>query len=202
MRIRMFFHCAFFCLFLTATPAAASTVLGIDVTTLSRDAEAVIAAEVVSRETVRMSSGALQTRLSLRVDRVIAGVAPARLELAFLGGELGDVRESVAGFDLPRVGEKAIYFVASLSQPMVVPLLGWDQGRFLLRHDATGVERVFTAHGLPVVSLDASSKAEGLSAGVAHGVVTAPASENERALSLDDFAATIRTTRGRARAPR
>jgi hypothetical protein len=190
----------FFCLLLGTAPGAASTLLHIDVATLSRDAEAVVAAEALSRQTERMPGGALRTRVLMLVDRVIAGTAPAKLELSFLGGELGDVRESVSGFDIPRVGEKAIYFVASLSQPMVVPLLGWDQGRFLLRYDTGGVERVFTAQGLPVVSLDASRKARGLSAGVADGVVTAPASQSERALSLDDFAAAVRATRDHAHA--
>jgi hypothetical protein len=185
--------------FCMSTAVSASSVLQLDLASLAAKAETVVVVEVMDRRVERGDgSGPMHTWLSLRVDRVLAGAAAKTLQLRFLGGEHGSVRQQVAGFDIPPTGERAIYFIENSQLPMAVPLLGWDQGRFLLRSDANGVERVFSAQGMPVLGLDSSRGAAGLSAGLAAGVITGSATQSEQALALDDFASHVRQLREQA----
>lgn len=203
MRSHLFARCAAALLLLSTAAIQASSVLQVGLPMLAGESETVVVAEVVASQVeVGGPNRPLHTRLSLRVERVLAGAAAAQIELSFLGGEHNGRRTEVAGFRIPQIGERAVYFIENSRLPMVVPLLGWDQGRFLLRKDSSGVERVFSADGLPVVALDPTQPGRGLSAGLAAGVVTGAPREAERAVDLNQFAQQVQQWRELARASR
>ena len=134
-----------------------------------------------------------QTCARFAVDEVLKGWLPSRhLVLCFAGGTADGLRLRVPGLIQPRVGERGVYFVASLSRPYLNPLYGWDQGHFLIEPDAAaGGPVVKTAQRRRVVDVRAGRPARGLelSAGVARGVRTA---ERGRALNPAAFKARLR----------
>ena len=108
------------------------------------------------------------TCLQFRVDSVLKGTPQATRELCFLGGTLGTETVRVSDMNHPALGERGIFFVERTDRMQANPLLGWDQGRFVV--NAAG--EVCTAGGKAVAALrSAASLARGLSTGVARGVV-------------------------------
>lgn len=57
----------------------------------------------------------------------------------------------------PKLGERGIYFVESLSQQNINPLMGWSQGHFLIESDALQTDRVMTDNHLPVLGVELGS---------------------------------------------
>lgn len=124
------------------------------------------------------------------------GTAPGgQLRLTFAGGEHNGRGMKIHGLTLPRIGEEGVYFVEQLERPQVNPLFGWEQGHYLVRRDAAGVARIFTADGIAVVTaVRAASPGESrLSQGIPVGVTIDRTAAAGAALGLADFAATIRS---------
>jgi hypothetical protein len=179
---------------LLAEPSAATTVRSLDVGELAQRAELVFEGRVLERTTRAGAGRALRTCVSFEVLEVVKGPAVASpYELCFAGGASGGRAIRVDGMRYPEPGERGIYFVAAVGGGRVNPLLGWDQGRFLVQ--GGDAPYVTTADGAPVadVARDAAP-APGPSRGVARG--TRVARPGERGLTPAAFKARVRELAG------
>lgn len=172
-----------------ATPVAASSVRAIAVEELLQESELVFEGRVVALETPDDDPRRLRTCARFEVLDVLkappSGV-PVPLRLCFSGGSGRGGSRHVEGVSIPAPGEHGVYFVESVTRPLVNPLLGWDQGRFRIVSDPDDPEgRVTSADGREVVGVDdGRGTPPGLSSGVAQGVTvgdpTAGAAPGER----------------------
>ncbi|MEX0619218.1 MAG: hypothetical protein WDZ76_09075 [Pseudohongiellaceae bacterium] len=204
--------CALALLFLLIVSASgtarATTVLNMDIDAMAVRAELIFEGEVIAVESRQNSTGMINTYITFRVTDVIkdasdGGNVGQDLELRFAGGAANGRRLEVTGMRQPVMGETGIYFVESLSDDLVNPLLGWSQGHFVIEPDSQGVRRVSTAHdeavtevqslsGIPAAIRKPQIQAPGASE-VASGVVTERRDLlRERRLSVDEFKTRIR----------
>jgi len=181
IQISLFFFLALLC---SGSHAASIRQLQID--DMVSTAALVFEGTVVSRESRWDAQGAfINTYVTFEISDVVIGdYTEEQLELRFSGGQVGDAVINVEGLRYPELGEKGIYFVRTLSEDQINPLLGWDQGHFLIKPDAAGVERVVTARNASVMALtmsstnnasakDTAGAGQPISNGVATGVSTA-----------------------------
>ena len=193
---------SFLCMWLGT--ALATSVRETSVTEMAENSAVIFEGVVIDVRARKSGRGSIVTEVVFEVLDVIKGRLPQRrLQLEFLGGELQGESQSVAAMNYPELGEKGIYFAEANDRPLVNPLYGWDQGRFLVLKDPTGVERVTTAGKRPVVDVqgstarffDAPGVAAKPSTGVAGGVrVSATAAD--AGLSAGQFKQRIRNLLG------
>lgn len=187
----LFFVCA----------AHASSVRQVSMTDMAQKSALVFEGTVVSVTTHQNDRGAIVTTIVFDVIDVLKGQwSDAQLQLDFLGGKFQGKTMSVSDIHYPALGEKGIYFVESTDTPMINPLLGWDQGRFIVEKDSLGEDKVLTANRKPIErieevspELNTSSSANlELSNGVAKGVAVSRSFLKKNALSKDQFKKEIR----------
>jgi hypothetical protein len=170
---------------LAAHAAQASTVLSVSVDDMIERSELVFEGRVLGRRFVDDGdANHLRTCIRFEVLEVVKGPEVASpLELCFAGGRSKrGIERSIAGMGHPAPGEHGVYFVESLATPMISPLTGWDQGRFLVSRSG-GMK---TAAGKPVVGLDATAPAgDGISHGVARGAHVAEPGARSAAGAMD-----------------
>ena len=96
------------------------------------------------------------------------------LELCFAGGSRGSTRRQIHRMIYPVLGETGIYFVASLSDNLVHPLYGWNQGYLRIPQVAGAPAGVHTVDGDAVVDVESrpDPTPAALSTGVARGMKT------------------------------
>jgi hypothetical protein len=196
------------CLALATPLASASTLLRLTVDELTAQAEIVFQGEVIAVQAQRSGGrGLVSTFVTFSVSEVIKGsAANGELELKFLGGTLdGEVLE-VNGSRLPRLGERGIYFVESVTEDLINPLLGWSQGQYLISAIG-GSEQVTTVDARPVIAVEPagspnpaplSSSGRRLSSlqiaddpTAASGIITTQ--NDEAGMSPDSFKARLKT---------
>jgi len=134
--------------------AQATTVVSLDVDTLASEAELIFEGEVIAHKVQRdLGSGLIYTYVSFSVLDVLKGdLSGTVLELRFTGGSYGGRIVEISGLTIPELGEQGIYFVESLSRPLLNPLLGWSQGQFLII--GKGRERrVYSAANEPILDI-------------------------------------------------
>ncbi len=132
----------------------------VDMDALARQSELIFEGEVLSKA-VRPSpyTGQPCTYFLFRIIDVIKGsYAQPRIRLCFAGGTLNGVTLRVSDMTMPTVGETGIYFVATLKGEPVHPLLGWQQGHYLIRKDASNRKKVVPAFPEPGAAGGASLK--------------------------------------------
>jgi hypothetical protein len=185
----------------TVQGASASSVRSVSVNEMIDRSEVVFEGRVLGRRVVD-DGDAKHLRTCVRfevLDVVKGGDLASPLELCFAGGRAkSGTTRGIAGMNLPAPGEHGIYFVESLADGNFSPLLGWDQGRFVVSREG----KVSTAGGLGVVALDASSTDEdGISDGVALGARVAHPGARGAAAPMDAeaFKARVRELAGEGR---
>jgi len=148
--------------------AGASTLLRVSVDELTQRAEFVFEGEVVSVQAQRSGArGMISTFVTFNVIDTIKGSASVEsIELKFLGGNLEGERLEVNGSRIPELGERGVYFVESLTQDLINPLLGWSQGQYLIQTE-DGVEQVTSVNARPIVSVAAPRSAAAAASGPA-----------------------------------
>ena len=190
---------------LMATPVMATSVLQFSFDELVDHADLIIGGRVVSAESrVESPDGRIATYVRIVVlERIKGPDVGAELELRFVGGTVGGITLEVSDMVMPVVGETGIYFVESLRERQVNPLVGWSQGHFLERTDGnTGRPGIFTAAGKAVVGIShAASVVQRRQVlpgtGSALGVLTEDAPSPSRpAMSATDFRNEIRRSVG------
>ncbi len=191
----MFSRLAVMALLFLPLLAGASSIRQMEMDEIASRAELVFEGVVIARRVVHVpNSRTLRTEVTFEVDEVIKGNLDSdRVTLSFLGGVADGVALRVSDLHIPELGEQGIYFVESLSQPLVNPLMGWHQGHYLIdREQGTGRAMVRTSDGKPVFDLE-TARAYGISrGGGAAGVEVRPRTPLEMPMTPDDFKARIR----------
>jgi hypothetical protein len=135
--------------------ANASSVRAMSLEELTEKSEVIFEGEVVSVLTTNNERGRIHTLIVFAVNNVVKGqYSENQLTLRFLGGNYQGKNMTVSDLNYPKLGEKGIYFVESITRRLINPLLGWDQGRYLVEKDESGVERVLTANGQPITAVE------------------------------------------------
>ena len=184
--------------------AFATTLIGMDIDQVARDAELIFEGRVINSETRQDSnSGIVSTYVTFAIADIIKGDYPSdTLELKFMGGEFNGEITAISGLTIPSLDEQGIYFVEALDRDLVNPLLGWSQGHFLISED-NGDRVVTTTDSKPVLDVQpvaaipaSIKKPQALIEGkndVAAGVnVDQAALSANRGLSVDEFKSRIR----------
>ena len=199
-------HCRslLFLLFILAycSQASATSVREASVAELTGRSAVIFEGTVVDVSARKTAHRTIVTDVVFEVADVIKGRLPQkRLKLEFLGGTVAGERQSVSAMNYPAIGERGIYFAEAIDRPLINPLYGWDQGRFLIQDG-----RVLTAsHGVVVdvsssdaVFFDTPSNAKP-SSGVARGVMVRAAAASDRGMSAAQFKERLRNLLGGAR---
>ena len=178
--------------FLTlSVTVSASSIRQLEMSEMLGLAELVFEGEVINSD-VRWNDDEtlIKTHITFNISDVIVGdYQHDTLEVSFVGGTIGINSMQAEGLRTPEVGEKGIYFIESISRPLVNPLVGWSQGRFLLKKDASGNEHVMTDQHEHVMGITSkTSKARALSKGVARNVVVSkdPSSKGMSAIKFKE----------------
>ena len=193
---RVLFFC-FVSYFAMCLSANASSIRQLGMNDMLATAELVFEGQVINSEARWNDDKTLiQTFITFTVSEVISGdYSQDSLELSFVGGRVGIDAMKAEGSRHPKVGEKGIYFITSVSRPLVNPLMGWSQGHFLLKQDESGNEYVMTdknAHVMGIASESLTSSTQrfnssvSLSSGVARNVIVdkEPSSQGMSALKF------------------
>lgn len=186
---------------LCRAPAFASTVLEMSFGEVVERAQLVFEGRVLGLDSRQLADGSIHTFVRFSIRDVIKGdYSQDEIELRFLGGQVGGRALHVTDMQMPELGESGIYFVESLLQSQVHPLVGWAQGHFLLQTEANGLEVVTSAEHVPIVALEPVSPPSmqlPLSKGVAKGVLLSQGqgllAALSRPMSVGDFKDSIRT---------
>ena len=184
-------------------PAMATTIQQKSLSDLVKGAELVFEGTVTGSTVEPGPNGnGARSCFTFQVMDVIVGTPPGGpLTLCFMGGEIGGRHFVVSGMRYPVVGEHGIYLVESTHQAMANPLIGWDQGHFLVEADpVTGTPRIMTAAHRRVMAITAEAAQPTATAAIvspsgatAAGVESDDGPDLTGALSRDDFSSRLRS---------
>jgi len=180
---------------LLAQSSGATTVRSVSMSQMALAAELVFEGRVLTQES-RGEGGKIRTCIEFEVIEVVKGPPiDSPLELCFSGGTHKGQTRRIHGMRHPQPGERGIYFVETLRESRVNPLLGWEQGHFRIAID--GSNAVETADGRPVVSVEPDDETGAqLSGGVARGARVssrqARSANTPAPLTSDEFKARVR----------
>lgn len=126
---------------LLAAPAGfAATVRALSLVDLVDESDAVVRGTAVAEQTSRHPRLGIVRLVEVRVDRLLAGEAPLRLEVLLLGGELELEATRVPGEADLAVGEEAVLFLSRAGgETARFRVVGLAQGAFrVIRDRETG----------------------------------------------------------------
>lgn len=113
-------------------PAESSVIVRMSFDQVVSGAELIIEGEVLSKET-RLSpiNGRPFTYFKIEIIDVIKGDYPdSTIEIGYMGGQVGELTLTVSDMRMPEIAERGIYFVETLGQQQIHPLIGWQQGHY------------------------------------------------------------------------
>lgn len=177
---------------LGASVVTASTIVQKSFTQVSTQAELVFEGRVSGLWT-ETSGKKIYTWIEFEILDVIKGNYPnTQLSLRYLGGSSGDITMKVDRMAQPEIGEQGIYFVNSLDNKSVHPLVGWGQGHFILKPLKAGGElKVHDSKGRAVSNITSTeNKLRKFNASTASGLEFIQSDGD--ALSPDAFKEKIR----------
>jgi hypothetical protein len=181
--------------------ARASTILELSFADVVETAELIFEGRVTAVQASEDSDG-IHTWVSFEVLDVIKGeYSPATLELRYLGGRVGRRQLQITEMVLPLPGERGFYFVESLQEKMVHPLVGWSQGHYIIERTRNGAAYVSSSMRRPILSIDGApqkSDPDTFSKGVAKGVTVMEMNLPDNAMTVDGFKAAVRNSMGQS----
>ena len=197
--IRMNRTFVFFVALLCAPFSVASTLLELSFSEVASEAQLIFEGEVLGMESQYVADGTIRTFVRFQIIDVLKGdYTGGTIDLSYLGGQVGTRQMRVSELQMPSVGEVGIYFVESIDEPMLSPLVGWAQGHYLIQR-SNGEAFVHTAKGGAVIAINPSaaalSQSNGMSTGTAKGVVvprSALAQGLSSPMSVDEFKRSVR----------
>lgn len=178
----------------------ASTIAQIGTEDLVNRSELIFEGTVVAVETELNEFGRVYTYIDFAIEDVLAGSTDSAnfITLRFTGG-IAEGVELDLGVRIPKLNERGIYFVEKAAPGLINPLLGWEQGHFVIGESGA----VVAANSLEVKSVEMRSRSISptVSEGVALGINTRSLVEgdsefdNEQSfqpMSVSDFKERIR----------
>jgi hypothetical protein len=135
-----------------AAPARATTYLPVTFNDLVTRADVIFVGEVIDVRPFPLNTREgtiIKTRVTFRVTDPITGTTSALEVFDFLGGEFGGVGMAVAEMPAFAIGDRRVVFARR--EQSINPIVGFTQGLLRVNRDATGVDRVFTLDGMPIV---------------------------------------------------
>jgi len=180
-----------------------ASVLQITMDEMLIESELVFEGWVLSVESKQTGPKRIHTFVTCEIKEIIKGEYPEKtITLRFLGGTVGNLTMAVSDLQVPRDGERGIYFVESLDRNQVHPLYGWGQGHFTIVADDTGTERMMTAKNQPVTGLSFNAQnvhqtnetgvVKAFSTGVATGLTIEQNREEKKGIPLNEFKQALR----------
>lgn len=170
-----FFHCLL--ILLTAlfqiNLANAASVRQLSVDDLLQSAELVFEGNVIASESrFNETRTSINTYVTFEIIDVVNGNYPDEtIELSFAGGAAQDLEMEISGMIYPQVGDSGIYFIEQIGKVFINPIVGWDQGHFLILKDEEGDERMHTLSRAPIMDMNnQAAPSQALSNGVAIGL--------------------------------
>ena len=192
----------FVSLFLFSQFSVASSIKHLDINELLLGAELVFEGKVIAKKTRwNANKTDIVTDITFSVNDIVVGAfEEATLTLVFVGGTVDGSTVTIQGSEMPALNEQGVYFVESISKPLVNPLTGWAQGHFIIQADESGAMRVLTQNkmavtGVQTQSLQKKSLQKGfLSKGVASGILVKKMSDSVSSAPMlaDDFKAQLK----------
>ncbi len=135
---KAFLLCVFLLVF--ALQAEATTIKKISFSGISKGSELIVEAIATASEvSVNPENNFPITFVTFKVLDVVKGSLNGNeITLRFVGGELpnGDYMR-ISGSGIPAIGEHGVYFIESGNKKMLNPLLGWQQGRYLVQGNSS-----------------------------------------------------------------
>lgn len=179
------------------------SVLQITMDEMLTGSEFVFEGWVLSVESKQTGLKRIHTFVTCEIKEIIKGEYPEQtITLRFLGGTVGNRTMAVSDIQVPRDGERGIYFVESLDTNQVHPLYGWGQGHFTVVTDDTGTNRIMTARNLPVTGLSFDAEnvqqtnetggVKAFSTGVATGLIIEQNRKETKGMPLNEFKQALR----------
>lgn len=178
---------------------SAAIVKGFNIQTLSQQAQVVFEGEVIHRETsVSPYGNQVFTYVTFKISDVIKGNYPySTIKLGFIGGVYNRMMVKVPGVRIPAMGEHGLYFVRDLSRPSLHPLIGWNQGHYIIKSDKEGTYYVYTNTGKLIYQFDApNSTSKAMSRGYARGLSVHKSVNNQKPITLNGFKQKIKVFSG------
>ncbi len=176
--------------------SVATTIQAVTFEELLQYAEIVFEGQVIAVENVVPPNSHMpRTCVLIEINEVFKGsLSDDTADLCFLGGISGEYTVKVANMQYPKLDEKGIYFVKSLTRQYANPLYGWKQGHFLIETDPyTSRKQVTTADRQPVTGIELEeAPSYGLSSGVAVGVKTTDIMQIGKAWTVEEFKQNLR----------
>lgn len=171
-----------FFLLLCSNSVLATTIKAFSFDELVTQSNLIIQAKVI--EVKAIGSGySIHTQVTFEILDVIKGnYSQANLTLSFAGGTLNNKVQKIVGLRYPKVNEEGIYFIRLSNTPSINPILGWDQGHYILQYDElTQTKYVLTSSGKTLTSISAkATKPRQISNGIANGVKTLKTLNNQK----------------------
>ena len=182
-------------LLVPAAPVRATTILAMSFAEQCSGAASVVVGtvrEVVSQRSPTAPSF-FETLVTISVDDVVAGSAPAEVTLRLAGGEVGAVRQSIDGMPEFARGERYVVFLErDQDPPLISPITGFNQGLYRIeRADGRDIVRDRAGRALSERTIAA------LAVGGAERRQGDVSSQGAAAPSLDAFVSAIRAARPR-----
>ena len=175
----------------------ASTILELSFADVVEDAELIFEGKVIAVE-AREDLNGIHTYVNFEILDVVKGnYSSATLELRYLGGRVGKRQLQITDMDLPQKGESGFYFVESLQENLIHPLVGWGQGHYIVERDRNGRAYVTSSQRRLIQSIDGSPQETDpntFSKGVAKGVTVMEMHLPDNAMTIDGFKAAVRSS--------
>ncbi len=148
-----------FMVLLLSLPVHATTIAQLEFSELVESAELVFEGRVLSVDVEQTGPRSIHTIVRFEIIELIKGQYPdSELILRYLGGRVGERELRVDGMQVPQAGEHGFYFVESVQEALVHPMVGWSQGHFLIRQTPDNTEAVHTANGEGVSDVHAVTR--------------------------------------------
>jgi len=128
--------------------AQATTVSPTSFTEMVSQADVIVTGQVQSQRCEWRGTGSerrIVTIVTLEVQAAHKGAPPARLELQFLGGTVGDTTLEVSGVPQFKIGEKSILFVEKNGKKFC-PLAGIYHGKLTIEREAGTGREILVRH--------------------------------------------------------
>lgn len=128
---------------LGSSPAAATTLMALDLPTMSTGADRVLlgTVEKIDSHYLGDSQSYIVTDVTIRCERELLGVpAGARFVVRHLGGSVGELGQRVHGEASYRVGEQVLLFASQRGEAYYA--MGMAQGAMHVYRDSRGVARL------------------------------------------------------------